>query len=121
MYFDIRLVSNGSINVVRELQSVTNQQIRKMQRVIAEHAHCLHYALPLTSHHELLQSPNTSIEQDSIQPRNKIEFEQQDAFQISLLGAWRESRRAGWARTQTQLCHRSPVRKDWGHQQKEHL
>ena len=41
--------SVGSIDLIAALRAISPNDIERMQRVIAEHAHCMHYAVPSAS------------------------------------------------------------------------
>lgn len=49
LFFDAEEVISGAVDPVAELQRVPAARVAKMRRVIAEHAHCLHYRRPTQS------------------------------------------------------------------------
>lgn len=55
------------------LEAVPSSDVQQMQRTIAEHAHCMHYAVP---------TPRGSMNE-----RGSLS-EAADAFEITLIGAW---------------------------------
>ena len=70
---DPKRVASGELDVVQELRAVPAAQVRAMQRVIAEHAHCMHY-VHATPHNGTQPAPSPHMARAA------------DAFEISLKG-----------------------------------
>ena len=82
IYVDLaRVVSNastpGHVDIVGYLRQVPADEISRMQRIIATHAHCLHYRTP-GENNGMLSVTETDSGVGSID----------DAFEITLKGSW---------------------------------
>jgi len=103
LFYDMeRVVGNRSrtpLDLVGELKRVPALTVARMQRTIAEHAHCLHYAVT-----EPGFVPAAAATRIGDVP---------GAFEIALQGAWRLSRNASIeASHRPHLCRRVPIDKD---------
>lgn len=88
-YIDMRAVLNKSVDAVALLGAISPDEIARRQRVIAEHAHCLHYYEP--------SSPDAAADGRArggvISPhlaRSSLRGEE-DAFDVTMRAAWRLS------------------------------
>ena len=74
LFYDAQGVINGSIDPVHALQAIPTAEIARMQRVISEHAHCLHYRRARSAQ-PTPEATSTSLDAAA------------DAFDITLEGA----------------------------------
>lgn len=104
MFFDLSVMSNGTassssgngpssglpFDVVAELKRVPPVKIARMQRTIAEHAHCMHYAVPSSreSTSASRSSHHASNRSHSGHHVGKHLGDVPDAFDITLQGSW---------------------------------
>ena len=82
------------VDVVDALRQISPLRIARMQRTIAEHAHCMHYAVPSTTRNEAFarHSGSQRARNHSHTGHNAEQLLQlgdvPDAFDITLQGAW---------------------------------
>ena len=95
---DYKKIASGELDVVKELRAVPAAQVRAMQRVIAEHAHCMHY---------VHATPRNGTQPAAVPHMARAA----DAFEISLQGVLALQRGEDPDRTR-QLCQRVPWEAD---------
>ena len=108
--FDADKVARGRLDPVHELLKVPSEDIHRMQRTIAEHAHCVHYRLQLPETRAVKRMQKTNVNQQASAARSFADtlLASPDAFDIALAGSGRVA--ADYPLDEPPLCTPVPQR-----------